>query len=161
MGATQNRCDNILMLFRFIISSGIADFWTDRNSKLTIGAFSFRFKCLVDRSFILQRCRALSGTALLYRMSSCSTAVLDATYDSPQRSHWRRTSDWKADQSQRQSNAALCRCLGPQYCDRSFGRHIVWKVARGGTCDPTDQKRRRFKSRTRNHRYRHSLMVGI
>src|SRR5438105_11478205 len=26
MGATQNRCDNILMLFRFIISSGIADF---------------------------------------------------------------------------------------------------------------------------------------
>jgi hypothetical protein len=24
------------------------------------------------------------------------------------------------------------RCLGPQYCDHSFGRHIAWKVARGG-----------------------------
>ncbi len=23
--------------------------------------------------------------------------------------------------------------------DRSFGRHVVWKVARGGTCDRTDQ----------------------
>jgi hypothetical protein len=29
----------------------------------------------------------------------------------------------------------LRRCLGPQYCDRSFGRHIAWKVASGGTCD--------------------------
>jgi hypothetical protein len=43
---------------------------------------------------------------------------------------WRRASDHKADQSQKQSSAALCRCLGPQYCDRSFGRHVVWKVAR-------------------------------
>ena len=36
----------------------------------------------------------------------------------------------ESDQSQRQSNNALCRCLGAQYRNRSFGGHVVWKVAR-------------------------------
>jgi hypothetical protein len=47
------------------------------------------------------------------------------------------SSDWKADQSHKQTNASLCRSLGPKYRDRSFGRHIVWNLARGGTCDRT------------------------
>jgi hypothetical protein len=34
------------MLFRFIIPSGIADFWADGNSRLTVEAFFFNFKCL-------------------------------------------------------------------------------------------------------------------
>jgi hypothetical protein len=55
MGAMQNRRDNMLMLFRFIISSGLADFWADRNSKLTIGAFSFHFKFLSRSPVLPQR----------------------------------------------------------------------------------------------------------
>jgi hypothetical protein len=50
MGAMQNRCDNILILFRFIVLFGIAGFWADGNSKLTVEAFSFRFKCLIGSS---------------------------------------------------------------------------------------------------------------
>ena len=37
--------------------------------------------------------------------------------------------------SQKQSIAALCRCLGPQCCDRRFDGRIAWKVACGGTRD--------------------------
>jgi hypothetical protein len=34
------------MLFRFMVSSGGVDFWTNRNLKVTIGAFSSHFKSL-------------------------------------------------------------------------------------------------------------------
>jgi hypothetical protein len=39
------------MLLRFIISSGLADFWANRNFKLIVEAFSFHFKWLVWRLF--------------------------------------------------------------------------------------------------------------
>ena len=54
MGAIENRCVNILMLFRFIVSSGMADFWADRNHMLTIEAFSYHFKCLFSLAAIAQ-----------------------------------------------------------------------------------------------------------
>jgi len=49
MGAMQNRCDNILMLFRFSFSVGSCCFWADRDFNLTFEAFSFHFKCLFGR----------------------------------------------------------------------------------------------------------------
>jgi hypothetical protein len=55
------------MLFRFIISSGMADFWADRSFKLTVEAFSFHFKCLSgspDRFRTLRRL-AWYGIAVL------------------------------------------------------------------------------------------------
>jgi hypothetical protein len=41
----ENRSANILILFRFIVTFGIADFRADRNFHLTVEAFSFHFKC--------------------------------------------------------------------------------------------------------------------
>jgi hypothetical protein len=52
------------MLFHFVISSGIADFWADRNFKLTIEAFSFHFKCLrgsIIHSATIQRSARYGG----------------------------------------------------------------------------------------------------
>ena len=93
-----------------------------------------------------------ASTALLYWLNACSTAVARRwTPPATHRSDPVSVENWKTDQSQKLSSAALCRCLGPQYCDRSFGRHVVRKVARGGTCDRTNQKRYGFKSRTCNH----------
>jgi hypothetical protein len=76
MGATQNRCVNMLMLFRFIISSGIAGFWADRNFKPTVESFSFHCKCLIGSAICAAIMPALRGTALQYRTRSCSTALV-------------------------------------------------------------------------------------
>src|SRR5262249_56525512 len=75
IGATQNRCDNILMLFRFFISSGVADFFADRSFKLTVEAFSFHFKCFFGRLLSLLEYSTLLGTALQCRTSSRSTVL--------------------------------------------------------------------------------------
>src|SRR5260370_42579185 len=37
--------------------------------------------------------------------------------------------------SQKQSIAALCRCLGPQCSDRRFGGRIAWQAGRGRVHD--------------------------
>jgi hypothetical protein len=64
-----------------------------------------------------------------------------------------RVAQAKADQSQKQSSAALCWCLGPPCSDRSFGGHVVWKVARGGTRDRAERKPCRLKSETRDAQF--------
>jgi hypothetical protein len=67
MGATENRCANMLTLFRIIILSGIADFWADRNFNPTVETFSFHFKYLSgspDRFRTLRRL-AWYGIAVL------------------------------------------------------------------------------------------------
>jgi hypothetical protein len=56
------------MLFRFIISFGIADFRADRNFHLTVEAFSFHFKCLNGSSDCL---------STLPRHARYGVAVLD------------------------------------------------------------------------------------
>ena len=83
---------------------------------------------------------------MLYWLSACSTALQRASgYDFD---HCDLASVEqairKADQSRKQSSAALCRCLGPQCSDRKFGGRIVWKVAPGGTRDRSERIRRRF-----------------
>jgi hypothetical protein len=76
MGATQNRYDNILMLFRFLVSFGIADFSADTNSKLTIGAFFFHFKFL--KPIACSSFDEMTPHLLQYSIavSSCSTALV-------------------------------------------------------------------------------------
>ncbi|WGS18033.1 MULTISPECIES: hypothetical protein [unclassified Bradyrhizobium] len=68
----------MLMLFRFIILSGLADFWADRSFKLTVEAFSFDFKCLFGRLLSPRKAVPLLGTALQYLMSSRITALVRA-----------------------------------------------------------------------------------
>ena len=78
IGATLNRHHNILILFHFIISSGIADFWANRNLKPTFQRFSFPFQatkqvisCLSTSSRVAPYCAAVLEYLVQYCVRSC------------------------------------------------------------------------------------------
>jgi hypothetical protein len=100
----------------------------------------------------IQFCIAVLAERVQYRVATHYRLRLR-----PLRSRERRISDQKANQSQKQRSAALCRCLGPQYCNRSFGCYSVWKVARGWDFVPC---RRNAKNRRRPQRARWPLRYG-
>ena len=59
----QNRCANMLMLYRFTVSTVIADFWADITSNLVVGAFPLLFNYLHPEPcgdfamWVVQHCR--------------------------------------------------------------------------------------------------------
>jgi hypothetical protein len=76
IGAMQNRCANMLMLFHFIVSFEIVDFWADRNLRLRVEAFSFHFKHLFGRLLSPREHGILLGTALQYQMGPRGTVLV-------------------------------------------------------------------------------------
>ena len=128
MGATLNRCVNILIIFRFIISSVIADFWADRNLRRIGKAFSFRFKRLQDELVRGHQGRVSLGTALQYRMNPCSTAVQPQDHIPLSRSQIVPVDP----QSRTQSNALRSPLLVLDKCNRSFGDDQVTNLASCG-----------------------------
>jgi hypothetical protein len=116
----EKRCANMLILFRFIVSSGLDDFWADTNSNLTIGASSSRFKCLS---------RLPIRPTNIPQLVRYGVAVPDELVR-------RRASLYLPDQShllQPQSSVLRSLRIAPQDRDRSFGEGGVGKLAYFGS----------------------------
>jgi hypothetical protein len=132
MGATENLCANILMSFRFISSSGIADFWAEGNSGSTAKAISFHFKRLQEDLIRGSQDRASLGTALQYRMNPCSTAcshqvmpLLDPRSSQPIPAKFGRKVTRCARGFQRLTNAIVVSGMIEYEIVQAAARHVV------------------------------------
>jgi hypothetical protein len=119
MGAMQNRCANMLMLFRFTVSSGIADFLGRHKFKADYWGIFLSFQLLKPMA---------CSFSMMPGLVQYSIAVPDelvqyrASLHPPDQSHLLRP----------QSSVPLSRCPALQNRDRSFGDGRVRKLERCG-----------------------------